>query len=497
MLDHVLGGAEAASMNTDWMTPGVEAWTLLRAKPRHLSLDAEFAPLHRRMVSSFCTTDLTKVDPTAICQSRRDACMVRNAVCDSMSLTPGNPASFHCVCRPGSCAVSAGVCVERKCTKDVAKVEGALNAGDSKQQDAAIKHAQDEQNKLDETPGDKEAAKESTQKAKSNAKKEVVKAAPALDVPPTEETKTLVVKFNEKDDDEAIKKQVVDFMKKNKIPADEEEREKVTDGEWKPWTLQDKDKKPLPVEMKPPKEKFPVTFVFTKMKKSGELGKVEKDAEANAPKASEEEASEARSLASEKQPNMNMTFTGVRGIMPDVNIKGVSLPSRGQDESSSDYKIKFMLPSDSQINGAGGKVQIGSDDVDPAILDGLGKLTQKLEQAEKLQNTIGGGWDDVPAVDPANEIQRGKFWFNQRPPSPPTPGDVSAAMPPKPGSAKPTGQMSMPGFALVAASLSPSWGVTGDRLRRQRPTTRISQGPCVLPRRLVTAEWSAFLSAAS
>merc|ERR1711908_88968 len=84
--------------------------------------------------------------------------------------------------------------------------------------------------------------------------------------------------------------------------------------------------------------------------------------------------------------------------MPSVEINGVS-QGGNEDSSSGDYKIKLLLPS-STTNGSGGAVQLGSDDFDPAIVDGLGKLTQKLEQAQKLQDTIGDGWDDVPNPPP-------------------------------------------------------------------------------------------------
>jgi len=359
-----------------------------------MEVPLECSVRHQRVASSFCTTDLTKIDTSAICRDHRDACLVRNAVCESIPLKPGAKPTFHCVCRPGSCGVSAGVCVEQKCTKDIAKVEGGLSAGNGPQKQAAIKHAQSVQDKLDGKAGDKEIAKE--------------------------------------------------------VDAQEEGEERAVED--------------------------------TIAAEHPELGSV-KDIQATGvpkpPKPETADASRIRKLASDKQPNMNETFAGVQGIMPRVSIHGGSDISQEAEESTSDYKIKLLLPSSSSLNGSGGKVQLGSDDIDPKIIEGLGRLTQKLEQAEKLQNTIGDGWDDAPQ------------------PIPKAPAEVV----PPPGDAQPTEQLGMSSGALVAAWLSPG-RPAGCRTGRQvAPYSQASREPrerlCTHPRSLAAARWSAFLSPAA
>merc|ERR1719482_905231 len=114
-----------------------------------MNMEMQFAPRHRRFASSFCTRDLTHLDPAAVCRSDRDACKIRNAMCMSKG-----ELSDHCLCRPGSCATSAGVCVEKECTKDVAKVDGAMNAAGGMSQSKAVEQALADQAKLDDSSVD-------------------------------------------------------------------------------------------------------------------------------------------------------------------------------------------------------------------------------------------------------------------------------------------------------------------------------------------------------
>lgn len=229
--------------------------------PLRTSFVAEFAAHRHQRATSFCTIDLTKVDPGALCKSKRGSCMMRNAVCDSEA-AGGHKPTYHCLCRPGSCATSAGVCVEEKCTKEVAKVLDGGAGADSQKAKSALA----EQEKLD-----------------------------------------------------------------NAVPDDKE----------------------------------------TKGQKS----------------------------ADKKQPDMNAAFAGHRGIMPSGSVPGGS-PSQQEDDG--DYKIKFVLPNASSATGSGGPVQIGSPDFDPRILDGLGVLTQKLEQAERLKYVDDDGWGDGVAPARSN-----------------------------------------------------------------------------------------------
>jgi len=282
-----------------WQTIGSDGPLDMRASwfsraPRPRSSSAEFAAMHRQMATSFCTIDLTKVDPGALCRTRRGSCMVRNAVCDSEP-QDGKQPTYHCLCRPGSCATISGICVQEQCTSD--STGGAAGA-------AAKKQA-----KLD------------------------------AEAPTAEETK-------------------------------------------------------------------------------------------------------GQEVADRKQADMAAPFAGSRGIMPNVSIPGGGGGDTG-DDVDGDYKIKFLLPNASSVGGSNGPVQVGSQDFDPAIIDGLGILTNKLEKAQQLNATAGDGWDEAPSG------------------------------------------ASMPGAALVAAYLAPKWASPCGASDGQRRQPHLA------------ARWAAFLSPAA
>lgn len=371
----------------------------------------EFLPVRRRMASSFCTTDLTQIDPTAMCRSDVDACMVRNAICKSAPDKPGSEASFHCVCRPGACAVGAGICVDQKCTMDVAKVEGALGAGNSKQQGQAVEQAQKLQKELDDAK-DKSRNSEVVQWSS----KEDTYCKKSGSVPLNDEG----YGFGMTEDD--CKAQCIGDPK----------CKMYTFGQWNKWG-----------------------WYYGKMR-------CQMYSECD-PGAQTSTALHEKVLDENKQPDVNEYFAGIHGIMPSVELKGMSSTA----EATGDYKIKFVLPSDSSLKGgAGGKVQIGSDDFNPAIVDGLGRLAQKLEQAEKLQNSIGDGWGDqaLPAK---------------------TAGGKRVGTSAKNGVA----EDSMPGCALAAAWLSPDR--TPGRSCRQVSALQVSsESPLRRPGR---SQWASFL----
>jgi len=417
--------------------------------------------------------------------------MVRNAICENIPIMHGSKASYHCVCRPGSCGVSAGVCVEQKCTKDVAKIEGGLAAGYGPQQKEAILQAEKAQKHLDEHLGDSEAAEETHQNT-------------------VEEVKGQANEFGKEHPEEEV-------AVGGEQPKDQS-WEKVAHAGWCGGDgLDDKATMGLAdakacqdacqaadgckfASFQGPSGPCKIYSECDPQAMDGQdqvdtyqlkdAGEVSGEALGGAavkivPKADVGPALMARKLAAKKQPNMNETYAGVRGIMPSVRIPGISM-SGGEDDAG-DYKIKFLLPSSSTVNGAGGQVQLGNDDAEmEPIIDGLGRLTQKLEQAEKLQNTIGDGWDDIPA--PMPKAPKPKGWEGKEM-SDENLGklqDENEQQKAKNDKLKGSeAEQSMPGCALVAAGLAPS-GPPGGR----------SERPCRRPRSLMAAQWSAFLSPA-
>lgn len=483
------GPALGTSVRGNWRTAGFDVF-LQPNVARQASLQVGLG--HPRMVSSFCTTDLTDIDQGAICsKSNSRVCAARNAVCEEDAEKPGKMPSYHCVCRPGTCGVGAGLCVDKGCTEDVAKAEGALSVGDGEQKEKAMEHAIKSQRVLD-VAGDDEVEGDVVEPA----------APKAAAKPEKQEGPTV--------DDESGKAPANGANKKaagDKAPGKDAKKEAANGAASETATAAGKSVKKAPANG-PASETDTVAdetvieggAAALKKKAPGQgAGSPGDEASDETPveEASEEAASASpsaapvlvteaerraarcdkavgttRQSACRKHPDMNEMFAGVNGIMPSGGPDG-------RNSSMGNYKLKLLVPDSANLNGGSGQMKVGSDDLDPAIVQGLENLMVKLENAQKLQENIVDGWEDTPALPqapaPTGDVPVGTVVTEGVVANPPT-----------------VHHASMPLLSLVGASLSQT--LPGANRSPRATCEKCGPRACRLE---VTAQWASFLSPVS
>jgi len=435
---------------------------------------------HPSVSSSFYTTDLAQIDPRATCHSNAKACAVRNAVCESEVVGKDQKEpSYHCVCRPGSVGIAAGICVPTQCTRDAARVSVAANIAhkfsNAEGAQQAEMHAEEVQDRLDNRPEKVWAPAGITWFNKHFPGEELKD--------PTGDEKLKLTRQHEDRISESGEENVEEFVaNKDDLWELKVQPKKYWTDVGKTW-FSDEAKgdaikgKEVEVseEQRTQISEKPDTIKSAFKENTLKLW-TEKD-----PAAKEKTFGEnIRKALSAKEENLSEMFAGRLGVMPSVPIPGGSALT-GDPDAATDFKIKIVVPEQTTLTGAGGAVEIGSQKLPPPLLDELGKVVGHLDRAQQLKKAI--AWNDVKVPKPlrGNEVD-----VNQK-------DDLKAGL----AEMGLTQKGAFPVGSLIMASLAPKW------MHRNRSHVYLASRKgekCKLaprPSRTTVAQWSAFLILAS
>lgn len=347
---------------------------------------------HRRFASSLLTVDLTHIDPRATCRHDPGSCEVRNAVCDNEAVEGGSQKpTYHCLCRPGSAAVAAGVCVPDKCTMDVAKVGGRIAYGELKDmfsRQEILKKCCEVGDKLhppkahggqerggEHEHGGLEHAEESA--AAKNEDEEFWTENQCEKVTGgTPETKPLC-----KDKDRELKPEQ-DYQERLDKAHDDPQKVRAWTRDGIAWyntldgvaNLED-DKEGSEVE-------------DAQMEQISKAAGKEEEFRTHLNKFTQpkDKLEYKRRHLSSTQEWKNEMFAGQAGIMPLQEISGGTPNIRQQVESQDEYKLKFVLP---ENRAADSIAEVGFSDLNPNLNADIAKLVQKVRRASDTKAAMG------------------------------------------------------------------------------------------------------------
>lgn len=345
-------------------------------------VDIPFYSRHRRFASSLLTVDLTHIDPRATCRHDPGSCEVRNAVCDNEAVEGGSQKpTYHCLCRPGSAAVAAGVCVPDKCTMDVAKVGGRIAYGELKDmfsRQEILKKCCEVGDKLHppKAHGEHGGHGHAEESASANKEDEAFwtdNQCEKVTGPPESRPHC-----NDRDRELKPEQEYQESLDK---AHDDPQKVRAWTRDGIAW--------------------YNTLSKVTKLEDDKEGSKVDEDQMGAIGTAGKEEEFRThlnkftqpkdkleykRRHLSSTQEWKNEMFAGQAGIMPLQEISGGSPNIRQQVESQDEYRLKFVLPDNRTADSI---AEVGFSDLNPNLNADIAKLVQKVRRASDSKAAMG------------------------------------------------------------------------------------------------------------